>query len=100
MEQFQKQQTRLPRRKTKEPNKRKVIVLNDDVTTFDFVTRMLVQIFFMEEDEARRTTNAIDQNGSAVVGVYPVDIAKSKAEAGMAMARAENFPLRITTEDV
>ena len=31
MEQLQKVASRLPRRKTKEPNKCKVIVLNDDV---------------------------------------------------------------------
>lgn len=99
MEQLQKVASRLPRRKTKEPNKCKVIVLNDDVTTFEFVTRMLEDVFFMEHDEAERTTSVIDRNGSAVVGVYPKDIAESKAEAGMAMARAENFPLRIKTED-
>lgn len=100
MEQMQRKPTRVARRKTQEPDKCKVVLLNDDVTTFEFVTRMLVDVFFLDMGEALRLTDAVDREGSAVVGVYPRDIAESKAQAGMAMARAENFPLRITTEDV
>ncbi len=99
MEQMQRKPTRIARRKTQEPNKRKVILLDDDVTTFEFVARMLVDVFFLDAGEAQRLTATVDREGSAVVGIYPRDIAESKAQAGMAMARAENFPLRITTED-
>ncbi len=99
MEQLQKIFSRNLRRKTQEPNKSKVILHNDDVTTFDFVIRMLVEIFFFDEPDAARLAQTVDQEGQALVGIYPRDIAQSKAQAGIAMARAENFPLRITTED-
>ncbi len=99
MEQLQKIFSRNLRRKTQEPNKSKVILHNDDVTTFDFVIRMLVEIFFFDEPDAMRLAQTVDQEGQALVGIYPRDIAQSKAQAGIAMARAENFPLRITTED-
>lgn len=99
MEQQQKAPSRTVKRKPHEPNKCKVIVLNDDYTTFEFVVRMLVEIFFMETSDAESATETIDREGSAVVGTYPRDIAESKAAAGIAMARAEHFPLRITTED-
>ncbi len=98
MEQVQTSNKRILRRRTQEPDKKKVIILNDDVTTFDFVTRMLQDIFFYEYDEAARLTIKIDAEGSAVAGIYPKDIAESKAQAGMDMARNENFPLRLTTE--
>lgn len=38
--------------KAREPDKMKVIILNDDITTFDFVVRMLVEIFFYEQMDA------------------------------------------------
>lgn len=98
MEQLQTNSRRDLKRKTREPDKMKVVILNDDVTTFDFVVRMLVEIFFYEQMDAVRLTYQVDSEGSAVVGVYPKDIAESKAQAGIAMAKAENFPLRIKTE--
>ncbi len=100
MEQIQRSGGRSMRRKTKEPDKRRVVLHNDDITTFEFVIRMLMEIFFYEEDEAWRLADRIDREGRGVAGVYTKDVAESKAEAGIAMARAENFPLRITTEDV
>ncbi len=98
MEQLQTNSRRDLKRKTREPDKKKVVILNDDITTFDFVVRMLVDIFFYEQMDAVRLTQQVDSEGSAVAGVYPKDIAESKAQAGIAMARAENFPLRIKTE--
>ena len=99
MEQIQTASKRNIRRRTFDSDKKKVLILNDDVTTFEFVTRMLVEIFFYEEVEAESLTEKVDREGSAVVGVYPKDIAESKAQAGMDMARAENFPLKLTTEN-
>lgn len=99
MEQIQIAPKRNLRRRTHEPDKKKVIILNDDVTTFEFVTQMLIEVFFYEEGAAIQLTNQVDAEGSAVVGVYPKDIAISKAQAGMDMARAANFPLKLITED-
>lgn len=99
MEQIQTASKRNLRRRTFNSDKKKVVILNDDVTTFDFVTRMLIEIFFYEEADAIALTDKVDREGSAVVGVYPKDIAESKAQAGMEMARSENFPLKLITEN-
>ncbi len=99
MEQIQLTPRRTLRRRTHEPDRMKVVIHDDDVTTFEFVTRMLVEVFFYEEGAAAALTEQVDAEGSAVVGIYPKDIAVSKAQAGMNMARAENFPLKLTTED-
>ncbi|MBQ3634744.1 MAG: ATP-dependent Clp protease adaptor ClpS [Bacteroidales bacterium] len=77
----------------------KVILINDDVTTFDFVIRMLIEIFFCDESTAMALAVETDTNGQAEVGTYPADIAKSKVSAAIAMARSENFPLQIITQN-
>lgn len=100
MEQVQTASKRGIKRRTLDSDKMKVVILNDDVTTFDFVTRMLVEIFFYELPAAAALTEKVDREGSAVAGVYPKDIAESKAQAGMDMARAENFPLKLITQNV
>ncbi len=99
MEQPQIISRRKTRRSPTIENKAKVIVWNDDITTFDFVVRMLTEIFFFEQEEALRLTIKIDRTGSGVAGIYSRDIAESKAEAATEMARTEGFPLRITTEN-
>ena len=81
------------------PTKLKVIFHNDDVTDFSFVVQILVDIFFKSHDEALALTIEIEEKGSAVVGVYVADIANSKVEVATRLARQNNFPLRITTEN-
>lgn len=75
-----------------------VIMHNDDVTTMEFVVEMLQQVFHKEEAEAVRLMYAVHRRGKAVVGSYSYDIAMTKAQAGMSMARAQGFPFRLTVE--
>ena len=83
----------------REPKFYHVIMHNDDFTTMDFVVRLLVLLFHKEEQEAVRLMYAVHRAGSAAVGTYTYDIAQTKAQAGMAMARAEGFPFRLTVEE-
>ena len=82
----------------KEPRKYKVIFHNDDITTMEFVTMVLTQVFFLSEERAVRLMLQVHYNGSATVGVYTYDIASSKANKATAMAREEGYPLTITVE--
>lgn len=75
-----------------------VILHNDDFTTMDFVVRMLRQVFFLPEVEAVDIMLSVHNNGKGVAGTYILDIAKSKAQMAMQMARAEGFPLQVTIE--
>lgn len=83
----------------KRPGKYKVIFHNDDFTTTDFVVKVLRQIFFLPMEEAVDLMLDVHHSGRAVVGVYPLDIARSKAQASIRMARAEGFPLKVTIEE-
>lgn len=86
--------------KVKEPRQYQVVMHNDDFTTMDFVVDILKAVFGKESAEAMALMLAIHHAGKAVVGVYTYDIAASKAEKAMAMARDEGFPLRCTTEPI
>lgn len=72
-----------------------VVLFNDDVTTFDFVIKVLMTVFFLPKDKAVKLTFKVDKEGSAVAGTYTADIAKSKKALADRMARAERFPLKI-----
>lgn len=99
MEQQQRETRRRVRKKTYEPDMLKVVLLNDDVTTFDFVIRLLMEIFYYTQERAASLAVTVDREGRGEVGVYPADIAMSKAEVATQMARSNNFPLRIITEN-
>ena len=85
--------------KLKEPPRYNVIMHNDDVTTMDFVVYVLVRIFRKSEDEAETLMLKIHNEGSAIVGTYSQDIAQSKANYTMNLAKANNFPLQLTIEE-
>jgi len=80
----------------REPRRYKVIIFNDDFTSMEFVVRILRQVFFKQPAEAEALMMAVHRAGQAVVGIYSYDVAKSKVKKATDMARAENFPLRLT----
>jgi len=85
-------------REIKEPSKYKVIVCNDDVTPVDFVIAMLVSIFKLDERSAVDLTLKVHNQGSAIAGVYPHEIAEQKCLDATQMARLNGFPLIIKIE--
>ncbi len=85
--------------KVKEPSMYDVIMLNDDVTTMDFVVRVLIRVFHKSEEVAQSLMIKIHLEGSAVVGTYNKDIAMSKAQLTMQLAKAEGFPLKVTVKE-
>lgn len=84
--------------KLQEPRKYNVLLHNDDFTTMEFVVKILTIIFRKSEEDANRLMLKVHREGRAVAGTYSLDIAQSKAQKATAMARAENFPLRLTVE--
>lgn len=81
---------------TREPRKYNVYIHNDDFTTMDFVVKILTVVFFKSETEAETLMLAVHHSDKAVVGTYSYDVAVSKTEKAMNMAREEGFPLRLT----
>ena len=80
------------------PPKFRVIFMNDNVTTVDFVIAVLQEIFDHSFDTAEDLTVKIHQEGSAQVAVLPFEIAESKAVETTLLARTNNFPLAVKIE--
>lgn len=80
--------------------KYKVILLNDNKTTFDFVVRILMEIFEKTEEEAEVLTFQVDREGSAVGGIYSLSVAEIKQALVHEQANEEGFPFKCKIEEV
>jgi len=80
------------------PKDYKVIYINDDVTTFEFVTESLMNVFEYSSDPARDKTLEINDKGSGVVAVLPFEIAEQKGVEVLVSARNNGFPLEVRLE--
>ena len=83
----------------KEPRQFNVVMYNDDFTTMEFVVEVLVDIFHKDEVTAQSIMMNVHKNGMAVVGKYPYDIASTKVNAALTLAKQEGFPFRMTVEE-
>jgi ATP-dependent Clp protease adaptor protein ClpS len=82
-----------------EPTLYKVVLLNDDYTTMEFVVRVLEAVFQKSPAEAYRIMMQVHQDGSGIAGVYPWEVAETKVDTLTSMARRAEFPLRATIEE-
>lgn len=84
--------------RVQEPDQYRVILHNDDYTTMDFVVEVIVTVFNKNVLTAARLMLDVHRKGSAHVGTYTFDIAKTKVAQVKEMAAAREFPLRCTME--
>ena len=82
----------------KEPPLYKVIYMNDEQTTMEFVVESLVIVFHIERSIAFEITHKIHEEGSAVVAVLPFEIAEQKGIEVSVMAKRHGFPLVVKLE--
>jgi ATP-dependent Clp protease adaptor protein ClpS len=82
----------------KEPPLFKVIYINDDHTSMEFVVGSLIDYFNYNPDTASQITVDIHEQGSAVVAVLPYEIAEQKGIEVTLDARAQGFPLQVKVE--
>lgn len=82
----------------KEPPMWRVIYLNDNQTTMEFVVESLVEIFDYNTETAVKITEDIHVAGQAVVAILPHEIAEQKGNEVMTCARTQNYPLQIRLE--
>lgn len=87
-----------PNLKLSEPSLFKVLYINDDVTTMDFVVTSLMEYFDYTEETSIKITEDIHEKGSAVVAVLPFEIAEQKGIEITLEARRQGFPLQIKIE--
>ena len=81
-----------------EPTLYKVVLLNDDYTTMEFVVSVLETVFEKSPAEAFRIMMHVHQQGRGIAGVYPWDVAETKTETVTTLAREAGFPLRAVSE--
>lgn len=83
----------------KKPKLYKVLLLNDDYTSMEFVVNVLVTIFHKSEDEAYKIMLRIHKEGSGLCGVYAYEIAETKVAQVLNAAKKSKFPLRAVMEE-
>ena len=76
----------------------KVILHNDDYTTQEFVVWVLESVFRKTGPEAVHIMLEVHRKGKGLAGIYPFDIADTKAAQVKSMAEAKEFPLLCTLE--
>ncbi len=81
-----------------EPAQFRVVLLNDDFTSKDFVVAVLVAVFHKNRDEAGNIMEDVHKKGRGVVGVYTYDIAATRCLQVHEAARQNGFPLRCVME--
>ena len=81
-----------------EPPMYKVLLLNDDYTTMEFVVEVLRYVFQKSLEEATRIMLNVHRIGVGVCGVYPYEIAETKVNTVDALSRERGFPLKCTME--
>ncbi|MDR2072540.1 MAG: ATP-dependent Clp protease adaptor ClpS [Spirochaetaceae bacterium] len=86
------------RHKLKEPEEYRVILLNDNFTTMEFVVEVLMIVFHKKQEDATRIMLDVHQKGKGTVGVYPYDIAQTKANYVHFLAQQNDFPLKCIVE--
>ena len=82
----------------KEPPLFKIIYLNDDRTSMEFVVTTLIDYFNYNTDTATQITMDIHDKGSAVVAILPYEIAEQKGIEVTLEARAQGYPLQVKVE--
>lgn len=82
----------------KEPPMFKVIYLNDNQTSMEFVIETLIDFFDYRPETAVKITEDIHTTGSAVVAVLPYEVAEQKGIEVTVCARSQNYPLQVKLE--
>ena len=86
--------------KTKKPPMFNVILLNDDFTPMEFVVKVIKQVFNKTDDEAMRIMLKIHNEGMAVCGIFPHEIAETKMNQVLKFAKDEGHPLQSIIEKI
>ncbi len=75
-----------------------VLVHNDDVTPFEYVLRILTNLFLLSEEIAEHVAHTAHSDGQAIVVVRPRAEAERLVKVARARARLDGYPLTFTLE--
>lgn len=84
--------------KTKKPSMYRVLLLNDDFTPMEFVIFALEKVFKHDRQDATHIMMSVHNQGVGTAGVYTYEIAETKVDQVMQLARKHDHPLQCTME--
>ena len=84
--------------RTKPPRMYQVLMLNDDYTPMEFVVHVLERYFSKTTEEATQIMLHVHQKGVGVCGVFTFEVAETKVNQTMELARKNQHPLQCTLE--
>jgi ATP-dependent Clp protease adaptor protein ClpS len=82
-----------------DPTLFKVVLLNDDYSTMEFVVEVLESVFQRTPAEAYQIMMHVHVTGRGIAGVYPWEVAETKVDTVISLARGAGYPLRAITEE-
>lgn len=82
----------------KRPPMYRVLLLNDDFTPMDFVIFILEKVFKRNHQDASHIMMMVHHEGVGVAGIYTHEIAETKIDQAMLLARKHSHPLQCTME--
>lgn len=85
--------------RSKPPPMFKVMLLNDDYTPMDFVVVVLQTVFAMSREQATQVMLKVHRDGMGVCGVYTREVAATKVEQVIELAKSHQHPLQCTMEE-
>ena len=77
----------------KKPDMYAVVLINDDYTPMEFVIYVLQTIFKKNYEDAKKVMLLVHNEGKGICGIYPLDIAESKANQVIEFSRINQHPL-------
>jgi ATP-dependent Clp protease adaptor protein ClpS len=87
-----------PKTRTARPPFYKVLLLNDDFTPMDFVVLILKQVFHKLHEDAINIMLEVHHKGAGTCGVFTRDVAETKVDQVVAIARKNEHPLQCVME--
>ena len=84
--------------KPKLPDMFKVMLLNDDYTPMEFVIEVIERFFNKDREQATQIMLKVHTEGVGVCGVYPQDIAETKMNQVLNLAKEYQHPLQCVME--
>jgi ATP-dependent Clp protease adaptor protein ClpS len=82
----------------KKPRFYRVLLLNDDYTTMEFVIDVLTTVFHHSEEKAAQIMMHVHQKGAGICGIFTREIAETKVEQVLRYAQESKHPLQCTME--
>ena len=82
------------------PGKYAVVLHNDNFTPMEFVVYVLQEVFNHPFERAERIMLSVHKEGMGVAGIFRLEIAETKAYETAEFAKENQYPLKITIEEI